>query len=376
MYGYGLHMRIAHVSDCYAPRTGGIETQVRALAMAQRDQGNDVCVITATPGHDAVRAGLDLVDGIEVYRVAARLPFELPVHPRTRAHVVNVLTAHPVDVVHVHAGVISPFAWGAIRAARQLGLPTLVTVHSVWGPLATPGFKLANALTRWNNVAVSSVSARAAESVEAALGRPVLVTPNGIDVDAWRVAPASAERNTIRLVSVMRLAPRKRLTPLLRMITQAKAELDGEVQVHATIIGDGPELAKAYSFIARHGLGNTVVMPGRLSPGEIREVFAHSDVFVQPSIKESFGLAALEARSAGLPVIVQAESGSTEFVEDRVSGLVANGDLAMVSAIVDLARDVQLRERIAAHNRDVPPVQSWDGVLAAVEHGYAVAGAT
>jgi len=369
-------MRIAHVSDCYAPRTGGIETQVRALAMAQRDRGDDVCVITATPGHDAVRGGLDLVDGIEVYRIAAHLPFELPVHPRTRAHVVNVLTAHPVDVVHVHAGVISPFAWGAIRAARQLGLPTLVTVHSVWGPLATPGFKLANALTRWNNVAVSSVSARAAESVEVALGRPVLVTPNGIDVDAWRVAPASAERNTIRLVSVMRLAPRKRLTPLLRMITQAKAELDGEVQVHATIIGDGPELAKAYSFIARHGLGDTVVMPGRLSPGEIREVFAHSDVFVQPSIKESFGLAALEARSAGLPVIVQAESGSTEFVEDRVSGLVANGDLAMVSAIVDLARDVQLRERIAAHNRDVPPVQSWDGVLAAVEHGYAVAGAT
>ncbi|MGI9197554.1 MAG: glycosyltransferase, partial [Candidatus Nanopelagicales bacterium] len=110
-------MRIAHVSDCYAPRTGGIETQVRSLALAQHARGDDVRIITASPGHEGVRAGADVVDGLPVERIALSLPGEIPVHPRTRARVLASLRAAPVDVVHVHAGVISPFAWGAVRAA-------------------------------------------------------------------------------------------------------------------------------------------------------------------------------------------------------------------------------------------------------------------
>ena len=124
-------MRIAHISDCYAPRTGGIETQVAALAGHQVRSGDEVRIITATPGHEAVFAGDDIVDGLVVHRVAAHLPFELPVHPRTGREVTRLLREHPVDVVHVHAGVISPFAWGAIRAATRAGVPTIVTVHNI-----------------------------------------------------------------------------------------------------------------------------------------------------------------------------------------------------------------------------------------------------
>ena len=107
-------------------------------------------MITATPGHDAVFSGDDVVDGITVHRLAARIPFELPIHPRTGREVTRILSKHPVDVVHVHAGVVSPFAWGAIRAATSLGIPTLVTVHSVWGALAAPGFTSSDAVLRWS----------------------------------------------------------------------------------------------------------------------------------------------------------------------------------------------------------------------------------
>lgn len=369
-------MRIAHVSDCYLPRTGGIETQVRALALAQREVGQDVRIITATPGHDEVRSGRDVVDGIEVHRVAARLPFELPVHPRTRSEVVKVLTAYPVDVLHVHAGVISPFAWGAIRAAEQLQIPALVTVHSVWGPMARPGFKIAHALARWNHVAMSSVSEAAAERVSSALGVEVMVTPNGIDPAQWRIAPARPVPGALRLVSVMRLAPRKRLGALLHILKQASAQLAPEIELRATIIGDGPELARALSYLARNDLEHAVTMAGRLDRDAIKGVFSESDVFVQPSIRESFGLAALEARTAGLPVIVRDETGSTEFVTDRLTGLIVDSDAAMVGGIVELARDVPLRSSIAEHNRSVPPAQSWPNVLAAVDAAYTRAATT
>ena len=51
-------MRILHVSDCYAPRTGGIESQVRDLARAQVQAGHEVHVLTATVGDEGERGGV------------------------------------------------------------------------------------------------------------------------------------------------------------------------------------------------------------------------------------------------------------------------------------------------------------------------------
>jgi glycosyltransferase involved in cell wall biosynthesis len=368
-------MRIAHVSDCYEPRTGGIETQVRALAVHQAASGDDVRVITATPGHAGVFAGDDLVDGLPVHRIAARLPFEVPIHPRTITEVGSLLDRHPVDVVHVHAGVISPFAWGAIRAATRRGLPTLVTVHSVWGPLARPGFAGSDALLRWTRwgATLSGVSRVAADRIAAALpaAGDVLVVPNGIDPSQWVVAPLAADAGQLRVVSVMRMAPRKRTLPLVRILEAAAGRLAPDVRLTAVLVGDGPERARAERQVRAHGLGDRVRFAGRLPRAGILEVFAASDVYVQPSVKESFGLAALEARTAGLPVVARSQTGTAGFIHDEVQGLLAADDPAMVRAIVRLGRDRALLAAITAHNRSTPPQDAWPNVLAIVADAYA-----
>jgi phosphatidylinositol alpha 1,6-mannosyltransferase len=374
-----LGVRIAHVSDCFAPRTGGIESQVKALATRQSAAGQDVRVITATPGHEGVRSGLDVVDGLPVHRVTANLPFELPVHPRTRREVGRVLDADPVDVVHVHAGVVSPFAWGAIRAARERRLPVLVTVHSVWGPLARPAFGASEALARWSSwgVTLSAVSDLAAEHVRRAVPRsgPVLVVPNGIDPDQWHVTPGPTSSDRLRLVTVMRLAPRKRTLPLVQMIERAREGLNGSVDVTATIIGDGPMLQRARKDAASRGVADAIRFAGRLDRTAILEVFAQSDVYVQPSVKESFGLAALEARTAGLPVVARTQSGTTQFIHEGIEGLLAADDPGMVGALVRLGRDRALLDQLTEHNRTQPPQETWPDVLAPVDAASAPAGA-
>lgn len=329
-------------------------------------------VITATraeaPGEDS------RVGGLPVHRVVARVPFDLPVHPRTRREVGAVLDADPVDIVHVHAGVISPFAWGAVRAARDRGLPVLVTVHSVWGPLASPAFRLSDALAGWHSwgVTLSAVSEYAAERVRAAVprGGEVLVLPNGIDPAEWLLPPVARPLDAMRLVTVMRLAPRKRTIPLLRMIEAARADLRGSVDVTATVVGGGPMLDRARAFAADHGLDGVVTFTGRLPREGVRDVLGRSDVYLQPSIRESFGLAALEARAAGLAVVVHADSGSTQFVHDGVEGLVARDDTGMVAAVVRLAHDPGLLNAITAHNRTTPPNETWAHVLARVREAY------
>ena len=369
-------MRIAHVSDCYLPRTGGIETQVRALALAQAQAGHDVRIVTATPGHGSVRAGRDEVDGLPVLRVAARLPFELPVHPRTRMHVQTLLGADPVDVVHVHAGVVSPFAWGAIRATRRLGVPTLVTVHSIWGGLARPAFAAGDRALRWTGpgLAVSAVSERAAADVRRALGPDVTVhiTPNGIDPALWQVEPIPGSPQELRVVSVLRMAPRKRTEPLVEAIAQAAERLPG-VRVSAVLIGDGPERAGAQRRAHRRGMSDRIHFPGRLPRERILEHFAAADVYVQASVQESFGIAALEARSAGLPVVARSQSGTSGFVRPGIEGLLADDDAKLAQALVRLAQDRGLLERIAEHNRLIPPAQAWPQVLADVDSAYGAA---
>lgn len=364
-------MRIAHVTDCYLPRTGGIETQVRALALAQLRAGHDVRIITATPGHGAVRSGQDSVDGLRVDRVAAHVPFELPLHPRTRHHVSKLLLDEPVDVVHVHAGVVSPFAWGGIRAALEARTPVLVTVHSVWDGAQQRLISAADRVIGWTarGVALSAVSQLAATHVAAALKVPVAVTPNGIDPTAWRVPTWTAGTGVLRVTSVMRMAPRKRAEPLIQILAAAMSELGGSMS--ATLVGDGPDRAAAERLARRLGVAESIAFTGRLERSGILQVFGDSDVYIQPSIKESFGIAALEARTAGLPVVARSQAGTTQFIHDGVEGLLAPDDDAMVGALVRLAREPELLRQIAAHNKSTEPVETWPTVLAAVERAYA-----
>lgn len=374
---YRRPVRIAHVTDCYLPRTGGIETQVRALAMQQRSAGDDVRIITATGGRDGVFSGDDVVDGLPVHRVAARLPFDLPIHLRTRREVAQILRTHPVDVVHIHAGVVSPFAWGALRAAHEVGLPVLVTVHSVWGPLARPGFRASRAVVRWDawGAQLSAVSDVAAAEIARALpgAGEVLVLPNAIDPADWSTYRVEGEPEELRISTVMRLAPRKRIIPFLKIIDQAQRALQGTPRLRVAVIGDGPERARAERFVRDHGLESSVSFLGRLDRAEILEVFANTDLFLQPSVKESFGLAALEARSAGLPIIARSQTGTTQFVHDGVEGLLADSDAGMAQAIMRVARDRALLDRIAAHNESTPPDDTWPRLLALVHEAYLAA---
>lgn len=367
-------MRIAHVSDCYLPRTGGIETQVRALAVRQATQGHEVRVITATPGA-TVRSGIEVIDGLPVERITARIPGDLPIHPRTRAHVHAALTKSRVDVVHVHVGVVSPFAWGAVRAGHQLGVPVLVTVHGIWGPFAGPGYRVSDVLTHWSRwgVRLSAVSDVAAHRIERALPGvgPVLVLPNGIDPAEWLLPERQHDPATLSLVTVMRLAPRKRTLPLLRIVQRARQRLGARAHLQLRIVGDGPERSRAQAFVRQHGLEDVVAFAGRLDHGGMREVFAMSDAYVQASVRESFGIAALEARCAGLPVIARSQTGTTQFIRDGQEGLLAGSDDQMASAITRLALDRPLLAGLTEHNRTVAPEQDWPRVLDLVLEAYA-----
>ncbi|MFF5112933.1 glycosyltransferase family 4 protein [Streptosporangium sp. NPDC000509] len=402
-------MRILHISDCYLPRLGGIEVQVADLIRTQREAGHDVEVATATPGES--------LPG--VHRIVARLPFDLPVHPFGTGHLLRLIGARRPEVVHVHTGAVSPFAWMGVRAATRAGLPVVVTVHSMWDPVTRAlyrGLRLLFGWHRWGLVG-TAVSEAAALPIRAVAGPgvPVHVVSNGLDVSGWRSAhlpsaspppsapPASrasladdvraaspaghvpseagvdhvpSEREggpvqPVHVVAVGRLAPRKQPVRLLRLLREARAQVPAETPMRATVVGDGPARSQMERYLRANGMTGWVSLPGRYSRDQIRELLASTDVFVAPAPRESFGLAALEARAAGVPVVARAQSGVADFVRPGKEGLLGRTFEDLVASVARLVRDRELRESIAANNRETEPVHSsWPAVLEGFERCY------
>ena len=115
---------VMHVSDCYLPRLGGIEVQVAELARIQATAGHVVHVVTATPAHTP---DPEEGDAPRLHRIVAPLPFELPVHPRAGRALTHLLAVVAPDVVHVHVGAVSPFAWTVARASVSRRISSVLT---------------------------------------------------------------------------------------------------------------------------------------------------------------------------------------------------------------------------------------------------------
>ena len=382
-------MKVALISDCYPPRVGGIESQVRDLAHRLTAAGHEVDVLTATNGADGARDGArEVVEGVTVHRLGTRMPFGLPVNPGGRALLRERLAAGGFDVAHAHVGVISPFAVDGADVALDLGIPLTVTWHCVLGRWEPVVRRLGYA-ERWSSAgaALHGVSEMAADQVRAlAPGATVTVLHNGIDADSWRDegraqvprgrAPHTAgspvrdpDPQPLRVVLAMRFTPRTRPLSVVSIVRRARERSTAPISLE--ICGGGPLLRLVRAVVHRRGWADWVSLPGRIDRETLVAHYRAADVYLASSRYESFGIAALEGRTVGLPVVALRGSGAEAFVEDGVTGLVRDGDDGLVSGLVELADDRGLLAGLRAHNERVPPDQDWPRIVRDVEQEYA-----
>lgn len=351
--------RIALFSEYFLPHLGGIEMQVQSLARALKRTGLEVTVITPYPGPAEA-------DGVPVVRLnLPLLPIWRTVFTPTAVNPIgDLIRSGSFDLVHCHHSVYSPATACTAHMAQRAGLPTVISFHSILNGYA-PAFAVLDRVTGWTRwpAVFSAVSQRVARGLRPLLGgRPVHILPNGLEPAAWECPPAEPS-SEFRVVSTMRLVRRKRPRVLIEMLAQLRERLPRGLRLRARIIGGGVEQPVLERLIAHRKLGGQVELCGRLPRERIRQIYGESHVFVLPSLEESFGLAVLEARAAGLPVVVMGESGPADFIEDGQAGLVAQSDAEMTAALVTLARNPQMRTRMAAHNRSVPLPFGWDEVV-------------
>ncbi|MEV6924463.1 glycosyltransferase family 4 protein [Dactylosporangium sp. NPDC051485] len=366
-------MRIAHITDVYLPRLGGVELQVHDLASRQHRGRHETLVLTTTaPAWPAAAAP----DEVPVLRIGRDGGFGAGPYRAvgTRA-LSDLLRAHAVDAVHAHVSAFSPLAWTAARLAAAGGPPTVVSVHSMWHDIAP----LVRRFARWQDAAAwpvqwAAVSSAAASAVRDALdGTPVAVLPNGIDPASWLLPDRPPAAAVPTLISVMRMVRRKRPRALLRTLLALRESHPGRFR--AVLVGDGPLLPGLRREIASAGAAGDIELTGALDRTAIRALLASADVYVAPAPRESFGIAALEARSAGLPVVARAGSGVADFIRHGVEGWLVHSDEELRATLSELLDEPGRAAAVAQHNRAVPPCVRWETVLEGADALYARAAA-
>jgi len=354
-------LKIALVCDWYLPRAGGLELHVHDLALQLGRLGHQVEVVTSIPGPAEL-------EGIPVHRL------DVPLCPRhrfalwprrTMRAIERTLTAGRYDVVHSHGSIIAPVAYYGAFVAQRLGLPTVLTYHSLFRSFR-PLVSLAAACVdfrRWP-VAFSAVSAAVAAEMQPYLGgREIRILRNAVSPEDWRVPRVRRDPSELWVAAVGRLDWRKRPEALVAAVPRIRARLPPNVRLQVKMAGEGRERRALERQIRRLGLEDVVELLGHRSRAEVRDLLARADVLAMPSTAESFGIAAFEARCAGLPVVAFEQGGVGEFLRDGCEGFVVKDDEEMTDRLSRLLLDPALRSRMSEEARRVPPAFTWDRVL-------------
>jgi glycosyltransferase involved in cell wall biosynthesis len=258
----------------------------------------------------------------------------------------------PFAIVHLHSGGRS------VRSLIRSDPLTRLIEHLHGMPDAAGGAVAA--------VAADATIAASHAAAAAAHGRAVRVIHAGVAAQARRGRRDNSR--TVVIGTACRLVPQKGVHVLLRSFAKLLQRLDG---ARLEIAGDGPQRAWLNSECEGLGISHAVKFLGWRD--DVPQLMRHWDIFALPTLDEAFGLAALEAMAAGLPVIASRVGGVPELVDDGVTGrLVRPGDVdALADALCWLAADRGRCEALgAAGSARAAQHFSASGMAGAIEAVY------
>jgi N-acetyl-alpha-D-glucosaminyl L-malate synthase BshA len=300
------------------------------------------------------------------------------------AAVVDVATKQRLDLVHVHYAV--PHAASAYLARQVLGEAAPRFVTTLHGTDVTHiGLDHSyRSVTRFTVAASDGVTVpsdflrrEAYRLLDLHEDLPIEVLQNFVDTDHFTPADrrdrhrfdalftggGTADAGGPVLFHVSNFRAVKRTSDLLEVLVRVRQHTPARL----VVVGDGPERAQTTQRAGDLGVANAVCFLGNQS--DFVDHLRHADAFLLTSESESFGVAALEAMSAGVPVFAYRVGGLPEVVADQTGCLVEPFDVdalsqAVVRTITDSARQTALaraaRSHVLAHFQRAPAIDRYE----------------
>jgi len=337
---------------CY-PTFGGSGVVATELGIELSKRGHEIHFITySQPVRlDALSSNLHYHEvNVPDYPLFKYEPYELALSSK----LYDVVSKHKIDVLHVHYAI--PHAYAAYMAKKILNenghkIPIITTLHGTDITLVGnhPFYKPAVTFSINKSDIVTCVSKSLMEDTREFFGikRDIKVIPNFIDIDKYERKHNICEKNFISqgdekiIVHVSNFRPLKRIIDVLKIFEKVNSEISSKL----IMVGDGPDKKKAKDYLRKNNLKNRVIFLGKTN--EVDEILCSSDLFLLPSEKESFGLAALEAMALKVPVISTNTGGLKELNINGNSGYTSDiGDIdSMASNAIKILSDKSLKKK-------------------------------
>lgn len=366
----------------FPPLGGGASTATHNIALQLVRRGHAVHVLTSRYGHQPEE---EVIDGIRVYRVAS---WRRGIHDCGLVGAASylffaffklrrLLRENKYDVFHyffsLPTGLLSLYSNGLCRFPYILSLrgsdvpgydptaPWLQILHGLLKPITRLIWKRAGTV-----VALSEGLREFAHRT--APGVPIMVIPNGIDVEAFRPAGNghSGPARLLKIITVARLIERKGLDLLLEAVSRFS-----NPEIHLSIVGTGQEESNLKNLASQLKLTGMVEFHGYRSQPDLEKLYNEADLFVLPSMAESFGMVILEAMACGLPVVATNVGGIPEIIGQNENGILVDPGRveSLVEGIRILVSDPGMRARLSANNvAKVKDRFTWNKV--AVQYEY------
>lgn len=363
-------LRIAIITETFLPKIDGIVTRLCHTLRHLHRSGHTVQVIAPR--------GVDEFEGVPVYGVPG---FKFPLYPDLTAAIPNrgvsaFLRSFQPDLIHA----INPAILGlsAFFSSVSLKVPLVVSYHThlpkylhyygmgwleptMWWGMRR-GYNRADLLLATSQAMQAELTAHGI--------RDVRLWRRGVDTEMFhpqRQSAAMRSRLTQGhpdeklLIYVGRLSVEKE-------IEHCRSVLEALPGVRLALVGDGPHRQK----LEQHFAGTKTYFSGFLKGEELAAVYASADAFILPSRTETLGLVLLEAMAAGCPVVTPRAGGTSDIVQDGVTGRLYDpqNPASATDAVQRLLFDADYHATISRQARADAELWGWGAATRQLEDYY------
>ena len=373
-------LRIAVVTETWPPEVNGVAVTLAKLVQGLCRRNHDVQLVRPKQVKNEIplhNLGFEevLMRGMPIPRYP-ELKLGLP----SKKNLVKAWTLRRPDVVHIATE--GPLGWSAMQAAKVLKLPVTsdfrtnfhsYSQHYGVGWLRKP---IVAYLRKFHNAtACTMVPTQALKNELSQHGFLNLkVVARGVDTVLFNPSRRSpelrsqwnADSETVVLISVGRLALEKNLGQVMACYESLKS---AGAKVKLVLVGDGP----MRETIAQRC--PDAIFAGMLSHDALATYYASADLFLFPSLTETFGNVTVEALASGLPVLAFNCAAATDWVKQGVNGwLVSESEPeSYVSTALKVAMNPELLTQVAGTTRSQVSQLDWDQISEQVEDVFAKA---
>jgi len=363
-------MRIAITIPLFPPKwLAGTEIATYNIAKHLARRGHEVHVITAL---DKGLPKESMEEGFYVHRIFWRKIRFVGVISFW-AKVFLILRKVNPDIIHAQSiGICIP----AFIAKKLLRKP-----YVVWGQgsdVYLPGkfIKSISKLVLKNANTVIALTEDMKREMQKIYSRDVSVIPNGIDLNNFKSVSRKKARSKLQIKEdekIILFVGTLRPVKGVRYLIEAMSGINQECpKVKLLLVGDGVDMPYLKRIVKHLNLKEFVTFVGKVPNENVSQYMAASDIFVLPSLSESFGIVNLEAMTFGLPIVATRVGGLPEIIKDGANGFLVEpkNPRQIAEKILLLLEDNELKEIISKNNKNKAKDYGWGGVVGKLEEVY------